>query len=203
MLGKGNRQASGPLDAIGIFASFVQYSFAVGQIDGRIMAMYGGTIYTKTRSGFLAMKAKKQQFSPESRTVFLSLDGKACVAEVVTRLGLSASRVERALRALEAMDTSRSRGAPNRRPRATRQPKSILISRIRRLRPKPPSSRMKGRTKPCGVRHRVRICGKRKNRSPRTSRPMRASFNLECSRSKPAWTRSPAPLLKRKRAWRT
>ena len=48
------------------------------------------------------MKAKKEQFSPELRTVFLSLDGTACVAEVVTRLGLSAARVERALRALEA-----------------------------------------------------------------------------------------------------
>ena len=66
------------------------------------MAMYGGTVYTKTPSGFLAIKAKKQQFSPEVRTVFLSLDGKACVAEVVARLGLSATRVERALRTLEA-----------------------------------------------------------------------------------------------------
>jgi chromosome segregation ATPase/DNA-binding transcriptional ArsR family regulator len=64
--------------------------------------MYGGTIYAKTRNGFLAVKTRKQHFSPEVRTVFLSVDGKACVAEVVARLGLSASRVERALRTLEA-----------------------------------------------------------------------------------------------------
>ncbi|MGZ8229265.1 MAG: hypothetical protein ACXW2A_05885 [Burkholderiales bacterium] len=65
------------------------------------MAMYGGTIYTKTRNGVLAFKGRKRKFSSEVRTVFLSLDGKASIAELVTRLGLSAARVEQALEALE------------------------------------------------------------------------------------------------------
>ena len=65
-------------------------------------AMRPSTIYTRTGKGILAFKKKTVKLARDLRVVFLALDGKASIGELLPDSGLTESQFEQALVALEA-----------------------------------------------------------------------------------------------------